>query len=168
MWSVGVVALEMLLGNPDVFEVPAHTRTAVLRSLAAATMRVQHATTGSERLTNTQALLLRGMLELCILPPQLDPGHVHGAVHALQWSCSDAALLRVLRGRDPTGQGPPGGRLGVRLLRALLAWAPEKRPTAGMALRHVLFAVPDEVLKQDVGCDEALALVGSSDGAYWC
>ena len=62
------------------------------------------------RLSAAQALLLRGMIELCVLPPQLDAGaaKMH-PVHQLQWSCSDAALLRVLQARDPTGQGPPGG-----------------------------------------------------------
>ncbi len=171
VWSTGVVALQLLMGNPGVFQVPAHTRNAVLRSVAAATLRTQHGMGHEEttRMTDAQALLLRGMLELCILPPQLDPFTRAGGalVHELQWSCSDAALLLVLRARDPTGRGPPGGRLGVRLLRAMLAWEAEARPTTSMALRHALFGVPEGMLEHDVTCDEALGAVGDKDG-WWC
>lgn len=124
----------------------------------------------NRRLSAAQALLLRGMIELCVLPPQLDASRSsHNPVHEVQWSCSDAALLRVLQSRDPTGQGPPGGRLGLRLVRSLLSWDPAARPTAAVALRHVVFAVDEGLLDQDVGCDEALAAVHhEQQQKYWC
>lgn len=145
-------------------QVPAHTRTTVLRHVAAASLRMQAHHAKGARLSAAQALLLRGMIELCVLPPQLDGnGASTHPVHQLQWSCSDAALLRVLRARDPTGQGPPGGRLCVGLLRAMLAWDPAARPSAAVALRHAVFSVPESLLDKDLSCEELVVEEG-----WWC
>lgn len=46
----------------------------------------------------------------------------------LQWSCTEGALMSLIRTRDPSGKGLPNA-LALRLLMLLLHWNPAIRPT---------------------------------------
>jgi hypothetical protein len=46
----------------------------------------------------------------------------------LPWSCTDGALMGLIRARDPSGRGLPS-MLALRLLMLLLHWNPAMRPT---------------------------------------
>jgi serine/threonine protein kinase len=59
----------------------------------------------------------------------------------LSASCTDEAIRKVIKDRDPTHQGLPN-QAAVRLLLSLLHWNPANRPTAAEALRHAFFALP--------------------------
>jgi len=61
----------------------------------------------------------------------------------LSASCTDEAIRKVIKDRDPTHQGLPN-QTAVRLLLSLLHWNPANRPTAAEALRHAFFALPPD------------------------
>ena len=46
----------------------------------------------------------------------------------LLWSCTEGALMHLIRARDPAGKGLPSV-LALRLLMLLLHWNPAMRPT---------------------------------------
>ncbi len=50
----------------------------------------------------------------------------------LPWSCTDQALLDVVKQRDPSGKGLPSVQ-ALRLLMSLLHWNPASRPTPQQA-----------------------------------
>ena len=50
----------------------------------------------------------------------------------LPWSCTDQALLEMLKQRDPSGKGLPSVQ-ALRLLTSLLHWNPAARPTPQQA-----------------------------------
>ena len=120
MWSFGVVSLEVLcLGTPKVFaSVDGRTRASVTRRLY-----------GASEETKELALHVRALLELCVMPP--------GSAGLISWSCTEDALSARLASRDPTGRGVP--KWALRLIRRLLSWDPELRPTAEQALTHAYF-----------------------------
>ena len=69
----------------------------------------------------------------------------------MPWSCSEDALLQLLKKRDPVGRGLEGV-LVLRLLHRLLHWNPEQRPTARQALQHAYFSnAPRTVARQRGG-----------------
>ena len=76
------------------------------------------------------------------VPDQVSMGGVAGTKGSmpLSWSCTDQALLEVLKKRDPSGQGLPSVQ-ALRLLMSLLHWNPAARPTAEQAS----VATPDYV-----------------------
>ena len=123
MWSVGVVGLEVLcLGTPKVFaSVDGRTRASVTRRLH-----------GASEETKELALRVRALLELCVMPPRSE---VDGL---LSWECTEDALAARLLSRDPTGLGMHS-KWALRLIRRLLSWDPELRPTAEQALTHAYF-----------------------------
>ncbi len=59
----------------------------------------------------------------------------------LSASCTDDAIMDIIRKRDPTQQGLPN-LAAVRLLLSLLHWNTAQRPTAAQALRHAFFSLP--------------------------
>ena len=122
MFSVGVVALEVLcLGTPKVFaSVDGRTRASVTRRLQ-----------GASEETKELALRVRALLELCVTPPLEIDG-------LLSWECTEDALAARLASRDPTGLGVHS-KWALRLIRRLLSWDPERRPTAEQALTHAYF-----------------------------
>ena len=122
MFSVGVVALEVLcLGTPKVFaSVDGRTRASVTRQLQ-----------GASEETKELALRVRALLELCVTPPLEIDG-------LLSWECTEDALAARLASRDPTGLGVHS-KWALRLIRRLLSWDPERRPTAEQALTHAYF-----------------------------
>ncbi len=66
-------------------------------------------------------------------------GRAEDETVVVPWECTDQALLQLLRSRDPTGYGLGDDVEAVRLLRSLLQWAPEARPTAREALQSPYF-----------------------------
>ena len=122
VFSVGVVALEVLcLGTPKVFaSVDGRTRASVTRRLQ-----------GASEETKELALRVRALLELCVTPPLEIDG-------LLSWECTEDALAARLASRDPTGLGVHS-KWALRLIRRLLSWDPERRPTAEQALTHAYF-----------------------------
>ena len=128
MWSVGVVGLEVLcLGTPKVFaSVDGRTRASVTRRLQ-----------GASEETKELALRVRALLELCVMPQRMmHPGSEIAGL--LSWECTEEALAARLASRDPTGLGVHS-KWALRLIRRLLSWDPELRPTAEQALTHAFF-----------------------------
>ncbi|KAG2490062.1 hypothetical protein HYH03_011527 [Edaphochlamys debaryana] len=137
MWSTGVVWLELVLGTPQVWQLPAATRALLEAKLAL------RARPDSER---HLVFLLRGLMEWCIYPPQAPstagpPLRGRKSRLLMQWSCTQDALLALARSRDPLGVGLEGP-MALRLLQRLLHWDPPSRPSARQALRHAYFTVP--------------------------
>ncbi|GMH38468.1 hypothetical protein BSKO_06352 [Bryopsis sp. KO-2023] len=54
------------------------------------------------------------------------------------WSCSEEALMKLIKSRDPTGRGLPS-KTALKLLMAMLAWDPEQRISADEALEDLFF-----------------------------
>ena len=54
----------------------------------------------------------------------------------LPWSCTEGALMRLIRARDPSGKGLPSA-LALRLLMLLLHWNPAMRPTPEQVLLNM-------------------------------
>ena len=123
MWSVGVLALELLcLGTPKVFaSVDGRTRAQIERRLR-----------GASEETRSFAHRVRALLELCVHPPSADVAPL------LSWECTEDALMAQLAARDPTGRGLPSV-WALRLIRRLLSWRPTDRPSAEEALTHAFF-----------------------------
>ena len=69
-----------------------------------------------------------------------DDTRLHDSVPASA-SCTDDAIMFIIKQRDPTKQGLPN-QAAVRLLLLLLHWNPANRPTAAEALRHAFFVLP--------------------------
>ncbi|KAK3255816.1 hypothetical protein CYMTET_35022 [Cymbomonas tetramitiformis] len=66
-----------------------------------------------------------------------------GQMHLpVSWECTDDAIQQLIRRRDPTQQGL-GSIWGVRLVRWLLSWTPNARPTAQQVLQHAFFRQED-------------------------
>lgn len=143
MWSVGVLALELLcLGTPKVFaSVEGRTRASIERRLRGASFE-----------TRALAIRIRAMLELCVLPPHSDVA----LASLLSWECTEEALMAQLAARDPTGRGLPTV-WALRLIRRLLSWNPADRPTAEEALGHAFFRDNDSKIVEvdDVDGDGA-------------
>ncbi|KAK9917046.1 hypothetical protein WJX75_000279 [Coccomyxa subellipsoidea] len=142
MWSLGVSWLELVLGTRHVFQVDAKTRARLYQKINLEAMPEED---------RKLAFWLRGLMELCIYPPrplaaQKVPGNRSSL--PLPWSCTDQALLEMLKQRDPSGKGLPSVQ-ALRLLTSLLHWNPAARPTPQQALRHAFFVLP--LARQDWG-----------------
>ncbi|CAH9051479.1 unnamed protein product [Cuscuta epithymum] len=135
MWSVGVVMLELILGSPNVFQISSRTRA----------LLDQHLEGWNESLKEL-AFKLRSFMELCILIPgsSSKPHHSRatnnpGSVSPAPWKCSEDFFLRQIRNRDPLKIGFPN-IWALRLVRQLLRWNPEDRPSVDEALNHPYFS----------------------------
>ncbi|XP_028804085.1 uncharacterized protein LOC114759155 isoform X2 [Neltuma alba] len=137
MWSVGVVMLELILGTPNVFQISSLTRTLLDRHLE-----------GWNEGIKELAYKLRSFMELCILIPgisgssfkQYHTGNQVGVPPA-SWICSEDFFSRQIRSRDPLKLGF-SNIWALRLVRHLLLWDPEDRPSVDEALRHPYFQPP--------------------------
>ena len=123
MWSLGVLTTELLvLGSPKAFsQVSRKTRLILERELR-----------GLRPEARAVAYRLRAMLELCILPPEVNVAPL------LSWECTETALMAAFRSRDPLGAGF-ATVWELRLVRKLLSWDPSERCSAGQALEHAFF-----------------------------
>jgi hypothetical protein len=63
---------------------------------------------------------------------------MRGRKELVSWSCTEQAMMRLIKARDPTGNGIESVT-AVRLLQRLLHWEPLERPTARQALNHAYF-----------------------------
>ncbi|KAK4273099.1 hypothetical protein QN277_021562 [Acacia crassicarpa] len=137
MWSVGVVMLELILGTPDVFQISSLTRTLLDRHLE-----------GWNEGIMELAYKLRSFMELCILIPgisgnsfrQYHTGNQVGVPPA-SWKCSEDFFSRQIKSRDPLKLGF-SNIWAMRLVRHLLLWDPEDRPSVDEALQHPYFQPP--------------------------
>ncbi|XP_059311556.1 uncharacterized protein LOC132063131 [Lycium ferocissimum] len=135
MWSVGVVILELVLGTPDVFQVSSRTRA----------LLDQHLEGWNESLKEL-AYKLRSFMEMCILSPgvtlklhQTRSKYDQASASPAPWKCSEEFFSRQIKNRDPLKIGFPNIWL-LRLVRELLQWNPEDRPSVDEALKHPYFS----------------------------
>ncbi|ETW00733.1 CMGC protein kinase [Aphanomyces invadans] len=129
MWSVGVVALELLLGSPHVFSISSRARAKV-----DAHMR------DKPEATRSKSYLLHVLTEFCIFqPPSLARYHEdYALVHD---ACNFGTFNTTIQSRDPLGLGLQDP-YGLHLLWQLLQWDPAKRMSARDALAHAYFQGP--------------------------
>ncbi|RHZ21844.1 hypothetical protein DYB31_003288 [Aphanomyces astaci] len=123
LWSVGVVALELLLGSPHVFSISSRARAKV----------DLHLRDKSEAI-RTKSYLLHVLTEFCIFqPPSLARYHAdYALVHR---SCNFGTFNTTIQARDPLGRGLTDP-YGLHLLWQLLQWDPAKRISAREALAY--------------------------------
>jgi serine/threonine protein phosphatase PrpC len=144
-WSIGILALELLLGTPNVFSVDQRT-TAVLTS------KMKKAGASDEDLQ--RALYLAALSQFCIYVPTSDSskqqswplrdGDPLHKTYMVKESCTLQDFHRALRARDPLGIGfDSSADLLLHLILQLLAWDPMHRITAADALTHPFFTVSD-------------------------
>lgn len=136
MWSVGVVMLELVLGTPNVFQINALTRALLDRQLE-----------GWNEGVKELAYKLRSFMELCILIPGISRSSSSSkkyqkvGVSPASWKCSEEFFSRQIRNRDPLKIGF-SNIWALRLVRHLLHWDPEDRPSIDEALQHPYFQHP--------------------------
>ncbi|XP_027935639.1 uncharacterized protein LOC114190798 isoform X2 [Vigna unguiculata] len=139
MWSVGVVMLELVLGTPDVFQINALTRTLLDQHLK-----------GWNEGVKELAYKLRSFMELCILIPGVSGSSSFSkkyhtvnkvGVSLASWKCSEEFITRQIKNRDPLKIGF-SDIWAFRLVRRLLHWDPEDRPSIDEALQHPYFQHP--------------------------
>ncbi|OIT32873.1 putative inactive protein kinase [Nicotiana attenuata] len=135
MWSVGVVILELVLGTPDMFQVSSRTRA----------LLDQHLEGWNESLKEL-AYKLRSFMEMCILSSgvtsklhQTKAKYDQASVSPAPWKCSEEFFSRQIKNRDPLKIGFPN-IWALRLVRELLQWNPEDRPSVDEALKHPYFS----------------------------
>mmetsp|Transcript_42101 Transcript_42101/g.101542 ORF Transcript_42101/g.101542 Transcript_42101/m.101542 type:complete len:1109 (-) Transcript_42101:236-3562(-) len=156
-WSVGVLALELLLGTPNVFTVDQRT-TALL------TNKMKKENASDEEIQ--RALYLAALSQFCIYMPSntgnnnpkrnstgpsigrsswpLRHGDPLHKTPISQQSCTMRDFHHALRARDPLGLGfDSSADLLLHLIWQLLAWDPNDRITAAEALLHPYFSSPD-------------------------
>ena len=145
-WSIGVLALELLLGTPNVFTVD--QRTTVLL-----TMKLKKEGASDEELQ--RALYLAALSHFCIYVPTAkadrqqswplrDGDPLHNA-YMVKESCTLRDFHRALSARDPLGIGFDSSTdLLLHLIWQLLAWDPLDRITAAEALQHPFFTSPTD------------------------
>ncbi|CAK9143757.1 unnamed protein product [Ilex paraguariensis] len=134
MWSAGVVMLELILGSPNVFQINAKTHALLDRHLE-----------GWNEGLKELAYKLRAFMEMCILIPgsSSKPHRTwgtndQGANSPASWKCSEDFFSHQIKSRDPLKLGFPN-IWALRLVRQLLLWNPEDRPSVDDALRHPYF-----------------------------
>jgi serine/threonine protein phosphatase PrpC/serine/threonine protein kinase len=148
-WSIGVLALELLLGTPNVFSVDQRTTVLLTNRMT------KH---GASQEDIQRALYLAALSQFCIFVPEVsnegdsstwpmrdgDPLHKTSMVRQ---SCTIKDFHQALRARDPLGIGfDSSADPLLHLIWKLLAWDPLIRYTPSEALLHPFFTVLD--LKQ--------------------
>eukprot|EP00934_Nitzschia_sp_Nitz4_P001304 Nitzschia sp. Nitz4//scaffold59_size112058//28223//29941//NITZ4_004103-RA/size112058-exonerate_protein2genome-gene-0.67-mRNA-1//1//CDS//3329555105//1304//frame0 len=139
-WSIGVLALELLLGTPNVFSVD--QRTTVLL-----TTRMKKERASEEEIQH--ALYLAALSQFCIYTPSdskqqgswpLRHGDPLYRASMVKESCTLHEFHRALRARDPLGIGfDSSSDLLLHLIWQLLAWDPMERIAPDKALQHPFF-----------------------------
>ncbi|KAL3762105.1 hypothetical protein ACHAW5_008845 [Stephanodiscus triporus] len=139
-WSIGVVALELLLGTPSVFSVDQRT-TALL------TYRLKKE--GASSLDIQRALYLAALSQFCIFVPTESEGKswplrrgdpLYDVNFVKKKKCTLNDFHSALRARDPLGIGFGDDENALlHLVWRLLAWDPLERFSASEALDHPYF-----------------------------
>lgn len=155
-WSVGVLALEMLLGSPNVFTVDQRTRAVLTHKLKKE---------GASDEATQRALYLAALSQFCIYnprrddppnPTQLDEVPIHRFL-TVKESCTLHDFHRALRARDPLGLGfDESADNLLHLIWQLLAWDPDDRITAANALKHRYFSQTVQVVPESESNRKAL------------
>mmetsp|Transcript_22394 Transcript_22394/g.54225 ORF Transcript_22394/g.54225 Transcript_22394/m.54225 type:complete len:610 (-) Transcript_22394:110-1939(-) len=138
-WSIGVVALEMLLGTPNVFSVDQRTT-----ALLANRLKKEGASPQDIR----RALYLAALSQFCIYVPTESEGKswplrrgdpLHD-VNVVKNKCTLTDFHSALRARDPLGTGfNEDSNTLLHLVWRLLDWDPRERLSASGALEHPYF-----------------------------
>jgi len=157
-WSIGVVALELLLGTPNVFSVDQRT-TAVL------TNKMKKKGASEEEIQ--RVLYLAALSQFCIYIPQNGSSTARWPMREtdplfnaamVKQSCTLQDFHHALRARDPLGLGfDSTSDTLLHLIWKLLAWDPHERITATEALRHPYFSNID--LEQSITSNLALLML---------
>lgn len=151
-WSFGVLLLELILGQRDIFQVD--TRRWLRLEFEARQSHSSSNAVNRERFASRlqqHGQHLQGLLDLC-LAPRTAPSNADLAWYfsAESWTgqlerrgapgqhCTDEEFAEALRKRDAAGIGLPDAA-GRDLLRRLMDWSPEQRITAREALAHPWF-----------------------------
>mmetsp|Transcript_29789 Transcript_29789/g.61080 ORF Transcript_29789/g.61080 Transcript_29789/m.61080 type:complete len:637 (-) Transcript_29789:142-2052(-) len=142
-WSIGVVALEMLLGTPNVFSVDQRT-TALL------TNRLRKEGAGEEDIQ--RALYLAALSQFCIYVPTIEgknwplrKGDPLEKIRVVKESCRLRDFHAALRARDPLGIGfDESANTLLHLIWRLLAWNPSDRLSPKQALLHHPYFNPSD------------------------
>jgi serine/threonine protein phosphatase PrpC len=137
-WSIGVVALEMMLGSPHVFTVSQRTQAILTKKLSEK---------GASSDEISKALLLAALAEYCIFVPEIndwpvregEPLHEHDLMEP---SCTLSEFRNALQQRDSLGIGfsSPSSTALLHLIWNLLQFDPERRITPTEALNHPYFS----------------------------
>ena len=151
-WSIGVVALELLLGTPNVFSVDQRTK-------AVLTNKMQKRGASEDEIQ--RALYLAALSNFCIFIPSdsdeemrwpLQPGGPLHDASMVKKKCGLHDFHAALRARDPLGLGFDSSSDQLLLLiLGLLHWDPMKRLSASEALMHPYFTG----LNMNVDCNES-------------
>lgn len=145
-WSIGILALELLLGTPNVFSVDQRTRAVLTHK-----MRKE----GSSQKEIDRALYLAALSQFCIYSPSRDSRQEWPLRHGnplfnytmVKRDCTLHDFYRALHMRDPLGLGFDGINSDalLHLIWQLLQWDPKARMTATQALLHPYFTRIDLV-----------------------
>lgn len=165
-WSIGILALELLLGTPKVFTVDQRTKVVLTHK-----MRRKGATEGDIQ----KALYLAALSQFCIFSPSRrrdrpkhvrddwplrydDPPHKSVTMNDHN-TCTIADFHMALRARDPLGIGFESSSDSLlHLIWKLLEFYPEDRVSAKEALQHPYITGESEVALKDVHAVESLML----------
>jgi serine/threonine protein kinase len=123
------VALELLLGTPNVFSVDQRTR-------AVLSLRMQKEGASAEDIE--RALYLAALSQFCIYNPSSEKAsHPLQKIAMVKRSCTLNDFHKALRARDPLGLGfDSSADTLLHFIWQLLTFDPEERMTATEALRH--------------------------------
>lgn len=155
-WSIGVVALELLLGSPNVFSVDQRTTTLLCNK-----MKKEGASEEDIR----RALYLAALSQFCIyVPTNASKSWPLRAGDPVKTTCTMQDFHNALRARDPLGIGFDSSFDALlQLIWGLLAWDPRERLTASDALQHHYFTMSDPVEDEDYNALEPQTLDPSVD-----
>jgi serine/threonine protein phosphatase PrpC len=147
-WSIGVLALELLMGTPNVFSVDQRT-TAIL------TQKLKREGASDDDVQ--RALYLAALSQFCIFNPSQhhawplrrgDPLRHYAMVKS---KCTLRDFHRGLLARDPLNLGFDSSTdTLLHLIWQLLSWDPKERITASQALQHPYFVQAETVFDNDV------------------
>jgi serine/threonine protein kinase len=134
IWAAGVIALELVLGTPNVFELTDVERKTFEKKMKAA------GRDGRDLASHRLLLLLRGMLELCVHPSMrldVDRKAMPKGNHVASVRCNDAYFGQKVKEKDPMHWGFTDD--AIDLVRRMLHWDSGKRISAREALAHAFF-----------------------------
>jgi len=167
-WSIGVVALELLLGSPNVFSIDQRTRYVLLAYQCASADTLWHRAVLTHKLQKSRAssadvervMYLAALSQYCIFNPSkedwpLRKGDPLYKVTMTRESCTLADFESALQARDPLGLGFDSSTQLLNLIWQLLTFDPDHRISAASALQHPYFLESNRYVHND---DETHAL----------
>eukprot|EP01137_Pigoraptor_chileana_P018793 Opistho-2@78874 len=137
IWSAGIVFMEMILGTPKVFTIDDRARARIDLQMQDKSEEVKEA-----------AYRFKAMQQYCLYPPNseatLDEESLSDMLgtSVMKPKCTKETFFECLRRHDPLGIGLED-RMGVDLLKRLLAFDPRDRIMAREGLTHAYFTRDD-------------------------